>query len=159
MLGPDRWRRQIGALGELNMRDLRRDAGGLDDLGRKLIRVRDRVEPRPLVDRQDAPHEVGVTLCEGLADIEDAIGVEGRIAVEKHRADLDLRLGHVGIEACPRVDLLGGERPIAVRMLQQHGVDIGLAESLCIERPQKEDVGVSAARDGDGLALQVLDPG
>ena len=79
------------------------------------------------------------------------------LAVEQLRAALDLGCRHQGIEPCPGVDVAALEREAAVRMLQQHELDVLLGELRLCEGAYQEDVRIGAAGDGDALALEVLD--
>ncbi len=108
-----------------------------------------------LVGLQHQPGVGGVGAQEGVGRVEEAVAVEVDVAVDQLRALLELRLGHMGVEPGPGVHLLLHERGVAVRVLQQHRLDVLLAQPLGGKRAQQEDVRVGPAGHGDGAPLEI----
>jgi hypothetical protein len=136
---------EVGALGELprryRLRDLR--CPGQHALG--VLGVGDDPGSRPLVGVDDGLHEVGMRLEEGLGDVQEAVGIEGEVAIDQCGAGLDLRLRHVRVQAGPGVHLVPLQGGLAVLMLEIDERDVLDPEPGLLQRLQEEEVRVSVA--------------
>ena len=151
--------RELRALLELLVDHCVGELGAGDEDALFLVIVGERIFARVLVDREHAPHDVGMVLEELLARIEDAPGIGLLVAIEQLGAVGDLGLRHHRVEPRPGIDVAADERGLAVRMLQQHRGDVLLGQPDRLQRAHQEDVRIGAARHGDALALEVGDLG
>ena len=142
---------------ELQPRHIEGDLGlGRQDL-RRLAGVGDGPSAGPFVRPEHPVHRARVLPRKGVPNVEEAVGVEVRVAVDEARALLQFRGRHVGIEPCPGVDVAPLQGDAAVGVLQVENLHVALGQAGRVQRAQQEDVRVGTLGGGDLLAPEVGD--